>query len=159
MYIYLVENVNGDPRLDPERWPTAMRQLLADFGGHIAEARDYITDFRRIVYRPVGSLLLPSPWYVGRVLVIGDAAHTSPPHLASGATIAIEDAIVLSELIGADVPFPEALSEFMKRRYERCRIVVENSRQLGEWEKFPNTPGADPTALIAASLSALAAPI
>jgi 2-polyprenyl-6-methoxyphenol hydroxylase-like FAD-dependent oxidoreductase len=136
-----------------------MRQLLADFGGHIAEARNCITDFRRIIYRPVGSLLLQSPWYVGRVLVIGDAAHTSPPHLASGATIAIEDAIVLSELIDAGAVLPEALEEFMKRRYERCRMVVENSRQLGEWEKFPETPGADPTALIAASMNALAAPI
>ena len=159
MYIYLVQNVTGDPRLEPERWPPVMRQLLADFGGHIAEVRDCITDFRRIVYRPVGSLLLPSPWYVGRVLVIGDAAHTSPPHLASGATIAIEDAIVLSELIAASVAFSEALDKFMKRRYERCRIVVDNSRQLGEWEKFPDTPGADPTALIAASMKALAAPI
>ena len=159
MYIYLVQNVTGDPRLDPERWPSVMRQLLADFGGYIAEARDCITDFRRIVYRPVGSLLVPSPWYIGRVLIIGDAAHTSPPHLASGATIAIEDAIVLSELIEFGVPLPEALDEFMKRRYERCRIVMENSRQLGEWEKFPDNPGADPTALIAACMNALAVPI
>jgi 2-polyprenyl-6-methoxyphenol hydroxylase-like FAD-dependent oxidoreductase len=159
MYIYLVQNVTGDPRLEPERWPPVMRQLLAEFGGHIAEARNCITDFRRIIYRPVGSLLLPSPWYVGRVLVIGDAAHTSPPHLASGATIAIEDAIILSELIDAGAVLPEALEEFMNRRYERCRMVVENSRQLGEWEKFPETPGADPTALIAASMNALAAPI
>ena len=159
MYIYLVQNVTGDPRLEPERWPPVMRDLLADFGGHIAEVRDCITDFQRIVYRPVGSLLLPSPWYIGRVLVIGDAAHTSPPHLASGATIAIEDAIVLSELIEAGVPIPEALDKFMKRRFDRCRIVVDNSRQLGEWEKFPDTPGADPTALIAESMKALAAPI
>src|SRR5690349_1298753 len=59
MYIYLVRNVTGDPRVDPERWQARMRQLLADFGGHIAEARDSTTDFRRIVYRPVASLLLP----------------------------------------------------------------------------------------------------
>jgi hypothetical protein len=47
----------------------------------------------------------------------------------------------------------------MKRRFDRCRIVVENSRQLGEWEKFPDTPGADPIALIAESMKLLAAPI
>ena len=159
MYIYLVQNVTGDPHLEPERWPAVMRQLLADFGGHIAEVRDCITDVQRIVYRPVGSLLLPAPWYLGRVLVIGDAAHTSPPQLASGATLAIEDSIVLAELIESGLPISDALEKFMARRYERCRVVVENSLQLGEWEKFPDTPGADPTALIAASMEALAAPI
>jgi hypothetical protein len=62
-------------------------------------------------------------------------------------------------LIEVGVPFSEVLDRFRRRRYERCRMVVENSRQLGEWERFPDTPGADPTALIAASMKALAAPI
>lgn len=159
MYIYLVQNVRGDPRVEPERWPAVMRSLLADFGGRIGEVRDRITDPERIVYRPVASLLLPPPWCVGRIVVIGDAAHTAPPHLASGATIAIEDSIVLAELVQSDLPVPQALEKFMARRYERCRIVVENSRQLGEWEKFPQAAGADPTALISASMKALAAPI
>lgn len=159
MYIYLVQNVTGDPRLESGRWPAVMRELLADFGGRIGEVRDRITDPERIVYRPVGSLLLPPPWYAGRVLVIGDAAHTAPPQLASGATVAIEDSIVLAELVQSGQPAPQILGRFMARRYQRCRTVVENSRQLGEWEKFPDTPGADPTALISASMKALAAPI
>jgi 2-polyprenyl-6-methoxyphenol hydroxylase-like FAD-dependent oxidoreductase len=158
MYIYLVQNVQGDPRLEPQRWPAVMRELLADFGGDIGAVRESITDPRRIVYRPVTSLLVPAPWYKGRVVLIGDAAHTAPPQLASGATIAIEDAIVLAELL-ASVPVQTALERFMARRYERCRIVVENSVQLGEWEKTPDAPGADPTALIQASMKALAAPI
>ena len=159
MYIYLVQNVVGDPHLEPERWPAVVRELLADFGGYIGEVRECIVDPQRIVYRPIGSLLLPPPWYQGRVLVIGDAAHTPTPQLASGATIAIEDSIVLGELIGSGLPLGEVLERFMARRYERCRIVVENSRQLSEWERTPNAPGADPTALMAASMTALAAPI
>ena len=159
MYIYLVQNVQGNPRLEPERWPAVMRELLADFGGHIGEVRSRITDPARIVYRPVGSLLLPPPWYKGHVVLIGDAAHTAPPQLASGATIAIEDAIVLAELLARGLPIEQALERFMARRYERCRIVVENSWQLGEWEKRPDVPGTDATALIQASMKALAAPI
>ncbi len=159
MYIYLVQNVSGDPRLEESRWPAVMRELLSDFGGRIGEVRERITDPKRIVYRPVGVLLLPRPWYAGRVVLIGDAAHTAPPQLASGATIAIEDAIVLGEALESDGPLPEVLEKFMARRFERCRIVVENSWQLGEWEKRPDMPGADPTALIAASMKALAAPI
>jgi 2-polyprenyl-6-methoxyphenol hydroxylase-like FAD-dependent oxidoreductase len=98
---------------------------------------------------------MPAPWHRGRVVLIGDAAHTAPPQLASGATIAIEDAIVLSEILLKDA----RLDDFTARRFERCRIVVENSRQLGEWEKTPELPGADPTTLISASMRALAAPI
>jgi len=158
MYIYLVQNVQGSARLEPERWPAVMQELLADFGGHIGEVRSRISDPRRIVYRPVSALLLPRPWYRGRVMVIGDAAHTAPPQLASGATIAIEDAIVLAELLISG-PLEQALERFMARRYERCRMVVENSVQLGEWEKTPDAPGANPTALIQASMKSLAAPI
>ena len=46
----------------------------------------------------------------------------------------------------------------MDRRFERCRLVVENSLQLGEWEKHPDDPDADPAGLSNASLGALAAP-
>ena len=53
----------------------------------------------------------------------------------------------------------EALAAFMERRYERCRLVVENSIQLGEWEKHPDDPDADPAGLSNASFAALAAPI
>ena len=47
----------------------------------------------------------------------------------------------------------------MERRYERCHMVVENSRQLGEWEKYPNAPDVDHVALLDKSLKALAQPI
>jgi 2-polyprenyl-6-methoxyphenol hydroxylase-like FAD-dependent oxidoreductase len=159
MYIYLVQNVSGDPRLEPERWPAVMRELLSDFGGLMGEVRDTITDPARIVYRPVEALLLPKPWHRGRAVLIGDAAHVAPPQLASGAAVAIEDAIVLAEMLGGDAPLGTILESFVARRYERCRLVVENSYQLGEWEKNPQLPGADPVRLQSESFAALAKPI
>ena len=42
-------------------------------------------------------------------------------------------------------------------RCERCRLIVANSRTLGE--KGPNAPGADPIRLIDRSYQALAQPI
>lgn len=158
MYIYLVENVTGNPRVEPERWAARMRELLLDFGGHIGAVRDTITDPARIVYRPVESLIMPKPWHKGRVVLIGDAVHTAPPQLASGAAIAIEDAIVLAEMIADAEDAAVMLDRFVARRFERCRLVVENSYQLGEWEKNPGAAGADPSALQAASYAALAQP-
>jgi len=159
MYVFLVQNSPDNVRIPPERLPETLRGLLAGFGGLLAEARERITRPERIVHRPIEALLVPPPWHSGRVLLLGDAAHVPTPHLASGAGIAIEDAIVLVELLRSDVPLSEVLEKFMARRYERCRMVVDNSVQIGEWEKHPNTPGADPAGLLGKSMAALAQPI
>jgi 2-polyprenyl-6-methoxyphenol hydroxylase-like FAD-dependent oxidoreductase len=159
MYIYLVQNLPQWTRLPDHRLPEVMRDLLADFGGHLAAARDEITDPQEIVYRPIISLILPSPWYRGRVLLIGDAAHTTTPHMAAGAGLAVEDSVVLAELLDSDRPLADVLEEFMARRYERCRMTVENSYQLGEWEKTPDAPDADPVGVFDRSIRMLAQPI
>ena len=66
---------------------------------------------------------------------------------------------MLTEELGKTDDLAAALSAFMARRYDRCRLIVGNSHTLGEWEKNPQTPGADPIALVAASYRALAQPI
>ena len=67
-------------------------------------------------------------------MLIGDAAHTCPPTLAQGAAQALEDASVLSELLVArDAVDDQLWAEFMDRRFDRARTVVEASVQLGQW--------------------------
>jgi hypothetical protein len=61
-------------------------------------------------------------------------------------------------MLGAGGDVPAILDRFVTRRFERCRLVVDNSHQLGEWEKNPGVAGADPSALQAASYAALAQP-
>lgn len=158
MYIFAVENtpdVTWPPR---ETWPGLIQALLAEHGGVIGWARERMTDPAQIDRRPLHAILLPAPWHRGRVLVIGDAAHATTPHLAMGAGIAIEDAVVLGEVLGSYADVGSALEDFVKRRFERCRLVVENSLQLGEWEKNPDDPAADPARLSDTSFAALAAP-
>lgn len=159
MYIYIVQNVPERPRWEADALPAMMRGLLAEFGGALGRAREEIVSPGQIICRPIFSFLLPPPWHRGRVVIIGDAAHTTTPHLASGATIAIEDSLVLAQmLVEAEAPEP-ALEAFVARRFERCRMVVTNSEQLGEWEKNPNAPGADTIGLMGRSYNALAQPI
>jgi 2-polyprenyl-6-methoxyphenol hydroxylase-like FAD-dependent oxidoreductase len=158
MYIYLVQNLPTFVRIPDEELPAVMRGQLADFGGVIGALRDTIVDPSEIVYRPVTSKLMPAPWHRGRAILIGDAAHTTTPHMAAGAGIAIEDSIVLAELLQSERSLMTALERFMARRYERCQLVVENSRMLGEWEKVPDMIGADPAGVLDRSLKALAQP-
>lgn len=158
MYIYLVQNLPEFVRLADVHLAGVLRELLADFGGVIGAARAEIDDPERIAYRPITSLIFPAPWHRGRVLLIGDAVHTATPHMAAGAGIAVEDSVVLAELLQTAQPLAAALDAFTARRYERCRLVVDNSLQLGEWEKVPNMPGANPVAVEGATVKALAQP-
>jgi len=66
--------------------------------------------------------------------------------------------VVLGELLARSAPLPELLEEFIRRRFERCRFIVESSLQLGEWEQTP-IPTADPVGLTARMLAMVAAPI
>ena len=160
MYIYIVQNLPEFARLTDEELPKVMHQQLAEFGGMLGVARDSVKDVSDIVYRPIHSHILPPPWYRGRVVLIGDAAHTTTPHLASGAGIARGGFGGAGGGAGSAPPISrDALANFMGRRYERCRLIVENSHTLGEWEKDPNAPGADPIGLMNRSYHALAQPI
>jgi 2-polyprenyl-6-methoxyphenol hydroxylase-like FAD-dependent oxidoreductase len=87
-----------------------------------------------------------------------DAVHSTTPQLGQGAAQAVEDAVVLAELLGQHAPLSELLDAFMKRRYERSKFIVESSLQIGEWEQRP-TRDADFIGLMAKVLAVVSAPI
>ncbi len=159
MYEFLVQPVADDVLPPPEERPRRMRELLSVFGGVVAEVRETITEPEQVDVRKLYWLLMPPPWYRGRVLLIGDAAHATTPQLAMGGAIALEDGIVLGELLGAETEIETALEKFMERRFERCKMVVQNSVQLSEWEKNAAEHEADAGQLQNESFAALAAPI
>jgi 2-polyprenyl-6-methoxyphenol hydroxylase-like FAD-dependent oxidoreductase len=110
------------------------------------------------VFRPLEGLLVPLPWAKGRVVLIGDTVHATTPHLASGACIGIEDALVLAEEIARHSQVESALAAFEARRWERCRMVVENSGRLGEIE-IAGGDKEEHATIMRQSLMALAQPI
>jgi 2-polyprenyl-6-methoxyphenol hydroxylase-like FAD-dependent oxidoreductase/biotin operon repressor len=158
-YMFVVENCDDPIRPPRERWPALVKEQLAAFSDVIGWVRDtQVNDPTRIDCRPLQAILVPLPWHRGRVVLMGDAVHATTPHMACGAAMAIEDAIVLGDLLDQDSDLDSALLGFGEMRWERCRIVNENSLQLGEWEKHPTDPGAEPGRLIGESLAFLAQP-
>lgn len=101
---------------------------------------------------------MDDPWFRGRSIVIGDAAHACPPLIAQGAAMCAEDAVVLAELVTSADGVDDALRKFMARRFPRVRLVLDNSLQLAEWEINPDTPGADPGRIMGQTLHAMTAP-
>src|SRR5215472_6802260 len=119
MYVFMVENTPETTRPAEEDWPAMLRDLLGDHGGVIAWARERVGDPGKIDRRPLHSLLVPAPWHRGRVLLIGDAVHAPLPHLAMGAGMAMEDAVVLGEVLDSGSDLASALDKFTERRWER----------------------------------------
>jgi 2-polyprenyl-6-methoxyphenol hydroxylase-like FAD-dependent oxidoreductase len=134
MYVWILEHVPDNPWVDPATQHVRLAELLRDFGGVVGQLRDGLGPDSTIVYRPLEAVLVPSPWYVGRVLLSGDSAHATTPHLASGAGMGIEDGIVIAQELQRASSVEEALSNHMTRRFERCRLVVENSLEIGRVE-------------------------
>jgi len=147
-YIFRIGAEPGNPRYPQNQLASIMRDRLKPFGGAIGELAGGITDPDLVVYRPLETVIVPAPWYRGRVALIGDAAHPITPHLGQGAAQAVEDAVVLADELGKDQPLTEALDSFVQRRCERCKFIQEASLQIGEWEMRPD-PSADVGSLMA----------
>jgi 2-polyprenyl-6-methoxyphenol hydroxylase-like FAD-dependent oxidoreductase len=160
MYVYVLhptDDARAHP--SPDQSFALLVDLLSEYGGAMREARARLTPDDPSFYGPLFTTFVPGAWHRGRVILIGDAAHATPPHLASGAGIAIEDAIVLARCLREHDQLGHAFDEFMARRYERCRTVVENSRTLSGWD-LDNDASPDRAAtLLAETFELLSQPI
>lgn len=159
MYMLTIEK---PPEGCPVRLPrggiaAVYRERLAGYGGPVAEHRDLVTD-DAIVYRPVDDIIVPPPWHRGRVLLIGDAVHGTSPQCGQGGAQAIEDGVVLADEVAKNIPLQQVLDNFMQRRYERCKFIVEGSRRIGEWEQ-DHSLDIDPDAVRFQVTTAAQAPI
>jgi len=128
MYLLHVTPEPGNPRYDPADFPRLLVERMREYGAEPGAIRDGITEESSIVYSPLEEVLVPEPWHRGRVVIAGDAAHASTPHLTQGAAMAVEDAVVLAECLDQLVPLAEALRQFSARRLPRARFVHERSR-------------------------------
>lgn len=135
VYAYIVEDAQDRSTLTPDEQLATMRQLSEAYHGPWDEIRSTLTDPSRVNYTWFESHVLPAPWNRGRVVLIGDAAHTCPPTVAQGGAQALEDAAVLGELLtGRDALDEELWDAFHGRRFDRARTVVEASDQLAQWQ-------------------------
>ena len=128
------------------------------YGGIWGQVRDSLADDAVVNYQWIEAICVDSPWYRGRTIIIGDAAHACPPLIAQGAAMCAEDAVVLAEMLTSGDKVEDVLPAFMERRFPRVKMVLDNSLTLAEWEIHPETPGADPGRIMGQTLGALVEP-
>ncbi|MYS41930.1 FAD-dependent oxidoreductase [Streptomyces sp. SID5998] len=144
MYLGAVFAEAPDFRPDPARAHEQLGERLAMFSGPVAEALAMATDPAAVVYSRISQVTVEAPWHVGRVVLAGDAAHASTPHIAQGAAMAVEDAQVLAESLDAEADVPAALAAWEKRRRPRAMWVQAMSRAVLRQETgSPTSPEED----------------
>ena len=135
LYAYIVEDAQDRSALSPKEQLATMQQLSQAYHGPWDEIRETLTDPSRVNYTWFETHMLEAPWNRGRVVLIGDAAHTCPPTIAQGGAMALEDAVVLAELLTNRATLDQGLWDaFTARRYERATTVVDASNQLAQWQ-------------------------
>ncbi|MBV8965075.1 MAG: FAD-dependent monooxygenase [Mycobacteriaceae bacterium] len=134
-YIFCTECTGSEERHDDpaERVPR-IRQMLSPLGGAMTDVVAAIDDPQRIVARPILSLHVDGPWHSDRCVLIGDAVHTGGPQMVSGAALAIEDAVLLTEHLGSNTDLRKVLSSFQERRHHRTRLVINTTLEIGKLE-------------------------
>jgi 2-polyprenyl-6-methoxyphenol hydroxylase-like FAD-dependent oxidoreductase len=120
---------------------------------------DMITDDAEVVARPMEVVFLgEQPWHKGRVVLLGDAVHASTPHLAQGAGMAIEDALVLADELEKTTSPQAAFESYRARRLKRVAHVANNSIRIGDMQ-MGKIPPFDVGALTGQTIGMMCEPI
>jgi 2-polyprenyl-6-methoxyphenol hydroxylase-like FAD-dependent oxidoreductase len=158
-YLFFNAAMERSERPPQEELANELKRLMEPYGGLTARVRDeYINDPDDVVLRPEEAMIAPAPWHRGRIVLMGDAVHAITPHLGQGAAQAIEDGVVLAECLEKHDDLQDAFAEYTERRYERCKLIVETSMAIGQWETG-NLPDFDNVAATNHVLQVMASPI
>ena len=129
--VYCYADLNTD---DPNgAADTDWRESFADFADPVPRLLDHGAD---AYFAPIEEVVTPA-WTTGRVVLVGDAAHASSPNMAQGAAMAVEDALVLAELLTADQSVEQALAGYEQKRRARVEWMQEQTRRRDRTRSLP----------------------
>jgi 2-polyprenyl-6-methoxyphenol hydroxylase-like FAD-dependent oxidoreductase len=128
VYCYADLNTRDPDAVSGEDW----RESFADFAHPVPRL---LEQGGEAYFSPIEEVVPPA-WTAHRVVLVGDAAHASSPNMAQGAAMAVEDALVLAELLAAE-PVDQALTAYEKRRTARVAWVQEQTHRRDRMRSLP----------------------
>jgi len=125
--------------ITPSTWRARLVDLFKDDAGPMLQ----IIEGTRNIMPAWNTYDFPTVprWFNDRMVLIGDAAHATSPSSGQGASMAIEDAVVLGQCL-RDVPSTrDAFATFERLRRKRVEKVVAQGKRNGSG-KAPGLVGA-----------------
>jgi 2-polyprenyl-6-methoxyphenol hydroxylase-like FAD-dependent oxidoreductase len=115
----------------PEAYARSLRHLHRDDPRENREILARLTQIDRDY--PIFDMPPLPVWHSGNVVLVGDSAHAVGPHAGQGASMAIEDAMVLAACLAAETSSTAAFSRYEKLRRGRvAEIVKQTSRNASQ---------------------------
>ncbi len=114
---------------------TPLKPIFGDIAGPLSPGLE-LSSRANVHFSRLERLSL-SVTYQNRVVLIGDAAHASPPSMAQGAAMAMEDAIVLAEELAGAVDLATALDRYQARRRQRVEWVFSQGSARDKMRRLP----------------------
>ena len=125
------EPARGEVEAIPAReWQRRLAELFAGDAGpatRLAQASDTADIMRASPVHSVPHLRL---WHTDRLIVIGDAAHAPTPSSGQGASLAIEDAVVLAKCLRDLTDPQEAFVRFEALRRPRVERIIKQAARV-----------------------------
>jgi 2-polyprenyl-6-methoxyphenol hydroxylase-like FAD-dependent oxidoreductase len=87
---------------------------------------------------PVYDIATQPIWHKGPVVLVGDALHAVSPSAGQGASLAMEDAIVLAKCLRDISELEQAFATYEHLRRERVERMVQYARSLGAGKVMTN---------------------
>jgi 2-polyprenyl-6-methoxyphenol hydroxylase-like FAD-dependent oxidoreductase len=113
-----------------DAWQEQLAALYADDAGpavQLVRASDTVDIMRA---SPIHAIPHLPVWHTGRRTVIGDAAHAPTPTSGQGASLAVEDAVVLAKCL-RDLSDPQqALARFEALRRPRVERIIKQAARI-----------------------------
>ena len=128
VYCYADLNTSDPDRAVDGDW----RESFADFAEPVPRL---LEQGAGAYFAPIEEVV-PPVWKARRIVLVGDAAHASSPNMAQGAALAVEDALVLAELLVTET-VDQALAAYEQRRAARVAWVQEQTHRRDRTRSLP----------------------
>jgi salicylate hydroxylase len=136
-WLNLVAIVHGDKPAQADAWDEAghaqaLMQAMGAVGKDLHERLASVPAWRQWALHDRAPMVGAHEMAQGRVALLGDAAHPMRPYLAQGAGMAIEDAQVLGQCLGAETgSVAERLQAYAEQRWARNAQVQARAIRNG----------------------------
>ena len=108
------------------------REMLERYGAYHSPIPALIKAADKVIALSVHDVQRLPRWSRGRIIVIGDAAHAVSPNAGQGASMALEDAMLLAKLVrDCGGRIEAAFKTFEDQRRARVEKVVAEGRRRG----------------------------